>query len=257
MLKVMVRHRGVRRSVVLSSMARWGSIVAWSGTARSCPAWCRTVRCGFIKALRGLAWHGTVLSCPVRLCKALFSKPSLWFGGAVSSPAGSSGVRLCKVRCFMARSCFAGWATVERCFVWLGKAFRGVEWSGDVLFGAVGFSKARFYCGIVWKREALFCVVKFCPVKHCYVRHAKALLRRGIVGSGFARLRAVGQALVLSRSGVATQGGVRRAAAMLSAVRFSSALLRLGLAMRCPVRLGSVKRGFVMCCTPRLGVHGY
>lgn len=79
--------------------------------------------------------------------------------------------------------------------------------SGDVLLGVAGFvgvlySMVRSYCGVVWSREARYGIAKFCPVKYCYARHAKALLlRSGIVWcstvvSGFARLRAAGQALL-------------------------------------------------------------
>lgn len=83
--------------------------------------------------------------------------------------------------------------------------------SGDVLFGVAGFvgvlySMVRCYCGVVWNREARHGIAKSCPVKYCYARYAKALLRSGIVWcstvvSGFARLRAAGQALLSLRCG--------------------------------------------------------
>jgi len=221
-----VRNCGVRRCVVRSSLARHG----------------------FISALRGLALYGTVLSCPVRLCKL-----SLWSGGAVSCPAGSSGVWLCKVWRFLVRSCCVGRSTLERGFVLQGKV---TSWSGEVLFAAVGLcgvlcTAASFWRGIVWLREALFRVVKFGPVKHCYVRQARALLRLGIVRHGtvecgFARLRAAGQALVSSRSGMVTQGYVMRGAVRCSTARRSLVSLRLGWDWQDPVMHGIVKRASAM-----------
>jgi hypothetical protein len=64
---------------------------------------------------------------------------------------------------------------------------------------------AEAFRGMVLHREVLFRVAKLGPVKHCVVKFAKALC--GIVrcvteGSCLARLRAAGQALVSSRSGV-------------------------------------------------------
>lgn len=110
----------------------------------------------------------------------------------------------------------------------------------EVLIGVAGligalYSMVRSYCGVVWNREARHVMAKFCPVKHgmawlgvivlwgcealwsavwsSAVMCAKALLRSGIamygiVRSGFARLRAAGQALVRRYFGLAMQGGV-------------------------------------------------
>jgi hypothetical protein len=60
----------------------------------------------------------------------------------------------------------------------------------------------RVFCGMVWKCEALWTVVKFGPVKYCYVSQAEEFqgpVRKGMVmyrsvQSGLARLSAVGQA---------------------------------------------------------------
>lgn len=133
----------------------------------------------------------------------------------------------------------AGWCTAEQGFVLHGKV---VSWLGEVLFCVVGFvgvlfSRVRSYCGVVWSVEALHSIVKFGPVMYSVVmyaealfwqggvvqnevRHAKLSLRRGTVESGFARLRAVGQALVFF--GIALLGKVRW----------------------CPVKFGVVGHGF-------------
>jgi len=218
---------------------------AWLGGVWSCQ-----VKQAFISALRGLALYGTVLSGLVRLCNARHFALG-------SCPVGSSGfwqglawrflvewgpVRLGQVRFGsarlgkefhgIARSGCAGWSTLERGFVWLGRVSL---WSCEVLFAAVEFcgvlyAMASFWRGIVWSREALSRVVKFGPVKHCYVRHARASLRLGIVRhgtveSGFARLRAAGQALVSLRLGWDWQGPdmhgiVKRASAMQGILRY-------------------------------------
>jgi len=91
MLKV--RYRGVRRSVVLSSLARQGFISVLRGLARRSKAkhakvrhglsWRGKVRSGRVQhgevlhgnvrlgtALRGLEWLGLVRSCPARQRKA-------------------------------------------------------------------------------------------------------------------------------------------------------------------------------------------
>ena len=78
----------------------------------------------------------------------------------------------------------------------------------EVLFGAAGFGgvlsclvllgKALFWQGGVVQSE---------------VHYAEVSLRRGTVESGFARLRAAGQALVSLSSGMVTQGSVMRGAA--------------------------------------------
>lgn len=251
-----VRNGGVRCSVVLSSLARYS--VSWLGLVRSCFARLSNVRHGF--SLRGLALCGTVLSSPVRQCKAWLAKVLLWCGGAGSGPVGSSPVWFCKARRFLERSCAVAWGKVERGFVLLGKVS---FWQGGPVQSEVRY--ARLLCG-----DVLYAVAKFCPVKYCYVRHGKALLwlrevrfcsaghrgvlyclallrsgipRYGTVGSGFARLRAVGQGLLLLRSGVGKQGCVMRGAVTCSTVRSSSELFRLGQVLRCPARFCSVKSG--------------
>lgn len=183
-----VRHCGIRRGVVLSSLARQG--ISWRG-----------------KVLRGRALYG----------EALHSK--VWQGFILAWLS-------------FVRSCSAGRATVERGFVLHGEVSL---WFGEVLLCIVGFigvlySLVRSYCGLVWHREARHVMVKFGPVMYSMALYAKAFLRRGIVrcrtvGSGFARLRAVGQALVS---------------------------LRFGRALLSKVLRGPVLRGPV-----RLGVHGY
>lgn len=203
--------------MVLSSSARYG--VSWLGLGRSCPARLRKAWHGLIDVLRGLALYGTVLSCPVRLWKARLAKVLLWYGGAVSGPAGSSRAWFCKAWHFLARSGADGWATVERGFVWLGKVF----------------------CCIVLNGEVLFRVVKFCPAKYCYARYAEALFRRGTVGSGFARLRAVGQGSLLLRSGVEDQGSVMRGAASCGLARCYRGLVRLRMALQCGVVYGNLR----------------
>jgi len=226
------------------------------GGAKYCMVLSSLVRRGLIDVLRGIALHGTVLSGPVRLSKATFGKAFrgvVSCGGAGSCPAGSSGVWLCKVRRFMARSGCAGRTTVERGFVFHGKVFRGMVWSCDVLFGAVGFigalySKVRSYCGVVWSREALHGIVEFGPVKHCVAGHAKALLRSGMVRygtvrSGFARLRAVGQAqlsLGFVWSGEVGRCIVKRASALFGRVLLG--LVKWSPAMFCKVRYSWVWR---------------
>lgn len=164
---------GVLWSPVLSSLARQG--LSWLGIVRPCPVRYRDVWLGFIMVLRGLALYSTVLSCPVRSVKARCGRPFRGMvsrGGAGSCPAGSGGVWLGKVRRFLVRSGSVGRGTVERGFVWLGKALWLAWWRG------------------------------------CLVRLAEVIFRRGIVESGFARLRAVGQALVLLWFG-GVQGMVR------------------------------------------------
>jgi len=235
----------------------WGGGVLWGSVLSS------KARLGVI--LRGLALYGTVLSCPVRLSKVVsgevFRGVAL-HGGVGSCPAGSSGAWLGKVRRFIARSGCAGWATVERGFVWQGTALSwqgGVEqsevrygklssWLGEVLFGVVGFigalySKVRSYCGMVWSVEALHRIVEFCPVKYCMVLRAKALsrlsiVRCGTVQSGFARLRAVGQALLRRHLGFVWSCDVGRCMAS-----FALASLRLGSVLLSQVRRGPVLQG--------------
>jgi len=263
-----------------ASWGRWGKVqlgtvwrglsfrgLALLGIVRSCPVRLRNVRLG--SSFRSLVLHGTVLSCPARLNKALYGEVFqgvVSSGGAGSSPAGSSGVWFGKVLCFVVRSCTAGWRTVERCFVWCGEElFRqgGLEqsevhygtlllWFGEVLLGVVGFigalySKVRSYCGMVRSVEVLHGIVKFCPQKHSVVGFAKALLRHGIVRrstvrSGFARLRAVGQALFWWGQvwfGTVLPGNVWRCDVW-------SGTSRLGMVMWGPVRLGPAKYGFAL-----------
>jgi hypothetical protein len=169
---------------------------AMLGPVRFCMAWLFEV------------WSGMLVWSPVRLGQVLFGsamcgKVSLWFGEVLIGVAGFTGVLYSKARSYFLAN-------------------------GDVGRGGV-----RFYCGMVWNREALFRVVKFCPVKHGLVglgitwsgdvrwsvvrkravMHAKALLRSGIVrrstvGSGLARLRVAGQAMVLLRRGQVWLGTV-------------------------------------------------
>jgi len=212
-----------------------------------------------VKAMHGQGWvggvlRGSVLSSKARLGAIDVLRGLAWHGGAVSGPVGSSGVWLCKLRHYYG---FVLRGRVERGFLWQGKAFRGVVWSRDVLLGAAGFigalySKVRSYCGVVWSVEALHGIVKFCPVKHCMVLRAKALsrlsiLRRGTVRSGFARLRAAGQALVRRHLGFVWSCDVGRCMAS-----FALASLRLGDVLLCEVWWSPVLQGQV-----RLGLHGY
>jgi len=219
---------------------------------RSSPGRFCNVRHGLIEALRGMALYSTALSSPVWRSKVTFGEAFRGMvspGGAGSGPDGSSGVWLCKVRCFLVRSCCAGRATAECGFVWFGKVFRGMVLFCEALIGVVGYRGLLHclvrhgfikdpwvgsYCGVVWNCKALHSIVKFGPAKHCMVglgaiwsgdvqrggawsclvmhgkalfwqggavqsevQHAKVLLRHGTEGSGFARLRAVGQASAL------------------------------------------------------------
>jgi len=222
---VRVRNCGVRRGVVLSSSARYGLL--WLGLVRSsCPArlrnvrhgviwrglvWHRTVkpgpvwRCGVRQgfSLRGLAFYNTVLSCPVRLCKALFGKlfrAVVSHGGVGTGPVGSSAVGLGRVWHYhgLARSCRAGRGTVGRSFVWQGLA---LSWQGGVEQSEVRHGKLLF--------EVLFGLAG-----RSGVLQTKVFFRCGTVGSGFARLRAVGWGLLRHYLGFvrwspARQGPVR------------------------------------------------
>lgn len=266
MLKV--RNCGASRCVVRSSLARQGIILARLGGVWSCQ-----VKQAFISALRGLAWYCTVLSCPVRLCEALFSKLSLWYGGAVSGPVGSCGVWLCKVWHFLVRSGCVGWSTLERCFVWLGKVS---SWSCEVLFAIVGRSGVlrglalscrgvvRFGCagfcgvlcaaaifrrGIARLREALFRVVMFGPVKHCYVRHAKVSLRIGKVKRCLVSCCRAGQAFASLRWGQVWFGTILQCNAWCSLVS-----LRSGVATQGSVKCSRVKQASAFFGGVRVGM---
>ena len=201
-----VRNCDVRRSVVLSSMVRQGSLeVLLLGFVRPpCPARLRDVSQGV--SLRALVLYRTVLSCPARHRKA--RRFELWYGMVERVPVRLGQVLLGSVRqgiswrgrvlrgraqhgevlhgrvkrsslrfakVFQGGVCSDSvlHGSEELSAVWQGKV---LSWSGDVLFGVAGFigalhSKVRSYCGVVWNRKALQSLVKFCPVKHCYVWH--------------------------------------------------------------------------------------
>ena len=218
---IKVRYRGERCCVVLSSLARYGVIVAWLGTARSCPDWRGNVWHGLIEALQGLASYGTVLSCPARFCKARRGVSSygveLW-GGVLSCWVKSCLVLQGSVRRFMARSCGLAWGTVERGFVLLGKV--------------------SFWQGGVVQSE---------------VRYAEPLLRYGLakcgtVVSGFALLRAVGQGLLSLSHGVEKQGSVMRGAARCCKLQFGKVLLWPGSVMSGGASWREVIRVVVLSC---------
>jgi len=129
----------------------------------------------------------------------------------------------------------------------------------------------RSYCGVAWSREALHGIAKFGPAKHsmaslgalwscdvqwggvwsCLVRHGKLSLRHGTEGSGFARLSAVGQALVRHYLGWAWSCEAGRCMA-----RFASAFLRLGIVLLSRVWRGPVRLCPATCGTVSQG-HGY
>jgi hypothetical protein len=135
------------------------------------------------------------------------------------------------------------WGPVRLGQVRLGSAGLGkaLSWKAGVVQSEVQYGKVfgRLSCGVAWIGEALQRVVKFCPVKHCVVFCAKALLWRGTVGSGFARLRAVGQGLVRFYFGLATQGGV-----LLSTARQGKASPYFGIALRGWMMRGRVWFGY-------------
>jgi hypothetical protein len=306
--ELLFRYGSVRRSVVLSSSARYGvirlgnalrgparfgsvrscyarygDILAWLGLARSSPARLSKAWHGLIDVLRGMTLYGTVLSCPVRHSKALYCKVLSWCGGAGSGPAGSCRVWLCKARHFLARSAADVRGTVERSFAWHGELpfWRGIVLYREVLHRVVKSCPAK-HCkalrakALLWLGEVLFCVLGIGGVLYGMAKRAGALLgmvKCGTVGSGFARLRAVGRALVLlrlatagrgfarlcrarfclvlSRPGVEEQGSVVRGAATCSTAKCSLASLRrgqvwLGTVLQCNVLHGDLRRYFGM-----------
>jgi hypothetical protein len=204
----------VFRGMVLYGGA--GSCPVGSSPVWLCRVWCFLARSGMVlhcKVQSCLAEHGKVplrhsevLRGGVLLSLVLQGAALFWQGGAAQSEVHYGKVSL---------------------------------WLGEVLFCVVGFigvlySRVRSYCGVVWNREALHRIVKFGPVKYCLVVHARALLRQGFalrgwvrrskallrfrmvgcgtVGSGFARLRAVGQALSFSgeeRWGAVSYGALK------------------------------------------------
>jgi len=186
----------------------YGKVRFYHGMVWRCPVWC----CGEGGVLHSMVrfYYGMVWRCPVWLCgvqwgTVLHGKVLLWHGleGRCGEKRGSAQH---------------------------GSAELGVTWYGDVLRCGVllGLSwLGKLLCGMVWSVEALHGIAKFCPVKHCMaslgvIRQAKASLRSGIARhgtaeSGFARLRAVGQALA---SGQVLSCGVWRSPLRQSGVMY-------------------------------------
>jgi len=159
-----------------------------------------------VKVFRGVVSHGGAGSCPagsggVWLCKVLS-----WFGEVLLCVVGWIGVLFSKVRsyCGVAWSVEALHGVVKFGPAKYSVAGSGVFWSGDVRRGAVLYSA-------VWHAKALFWQG---GVEQSEVHQAKLSLRCGIVRrrtvvSGFARLCAVGQALVRHYFGTVLLGNVR------------------------------------------------
>jgi len=282
-----VRLRNVEHGVVRQCKVKQGSIsvlrgLAWHGTVLSClvrqrmarffRAWFGMVVCCPLssgKATFFVVWHGVLERGPVRLGQVVFGrlwhfmvrsgivgrstaergfvlhgKVSSWLGEVLIGIVGFIGALYCLVRsyCGMVRSVEAlhgilKYGPVKHCMAGL-----GAIWSCDVQRGGVWSCLARYAKALFWKGGAV----------QSEVRHAKLSLRSGVVRcgtvlSGFARLRAVGQALLRRHYGLAWPGEVGRCMAS-----FALALLRLGSVLLSQVRRVPVLQGFV-----RLGVHGY
>jgi len=217
----LIWYCGVRRSVVLSSLAR----------------------CSIL--LRGLVLYGTVLSCPARLCKArlfeVWRGMSQWgpvllgqvrFGSAKQGAVLSGGVKFGLVLSCRAR----------RSAVLLGKVLRGIAWLREALFRVVKFCPVK-HCYVSYaKALSWFGEVLFCAVGIGGALHAEVLLRFGMVAyrtveSGLALLRVAGQALVLLRLDAAGCGFLR-----FCRVLFCWVSLRSGVGKQ-----GSIMRGAATC----------
>jgi len=169
----------------------------------------------------------------------------------------------------MAMSSGVAWGTVERCFVWLGKVFRGIEWFGDVLFGAVGFIGALH--GMAWSCKALsrLCEALIDSVVHSVALHglarrAEALFWQGGVEQSDVLNSDVSQAKVLSRRGVvwsreALNGIVKFGPMKHCYARFSKLhrfVARFGNVKWCLVSQGRVWVAFSRSCVVNKGSVG-
>lgn len=153
---VKVKYCGVRRSVVLSSSARCGSIKAMCGQAWTGGVLWRLARLGLSwrgRVLSGRAQYGEALHCKVRHGSIL-----AWLGLVRSCPD-----RQRKVMQSSISACPALYGTVLSCpvrqrmarffEVWSGMAVWGSVRLGQVLFGSVELGKVRRYFGmVVWSK---------------------------------------------------------------------------------------------------------
>jgi len=134
----------------------------------------------------------------------------------------------------------AGWSTVERGLVLLGKV---LSWFGEVLFCCVGRCGALYGLALHGLALLRFGNVKWGLVSRGLARLLQSLLSLRLAVVRYSKARS---ALALLRRGQVWLGTVLSCKAWCSQVLFW-----LGHVLRCPVRFGSVMPGLVMRCIVR------